>query len=319
VSPSPNADSLGPSEVPVLLKTVRRAWRKLALATLAGASVMLLIVLLRASRYESHGIFVPQSRRAAPNGISGLAAQLGVAVTSDGVASPSFYAELLSGDELLGRAVDSLITEGADSTHTLADRLGAVGATSEQRREDAVRRLRRAVDASVNLKTGTVRVSVRLPNAELAANTVTRLLAVLNEMNVEFRQTTAAAEHHFAAERAAAVRLELAQAEERLRFFLQANRRYETSPELVLEYQRLQREVSRQESLLTTLLQMVEQARLDEVRDTPTVSLVERPRVPAWPDRSRDPFLVVLGAAVGAVLMAAWVLRQASRTIGSVN
>jgi uncharacterized protein involved in exopolysaccharide biosynthesis len=291
---------------------LRHEWRRVAFAALAGAAVMLLFVLVRPRRYEAHGIFLPQTRRSAPSAITGLAAQLGVNMSTDGAASPAFFAELLTGDELLGRAVDSKIAVGSDSSRTLAEQLGATGATDEERREDAIRRLRHAVDVAVNLKSGTVRLSVRLARPDLAANTVTRLLAILNDMNVESRQSSGTAEHRFATDRAAAAHAALDTSEDALRVFLQRNRRYDTAPELVLEYQRLEREVTRHESLLTMLLQMVEQARLDQVRDTPMLSVVERPRAPARPDRSGDLMLVVMGGAVGAVLSMGFVIRKSA-------
>ena len=80
------------------------------------------------------------------------------------------------------------------------------------------------------------------------------------------------------------VRRDLQEAENRLAGFLKVNRDYQNAPDLRFQYDRLNREVSIQQQLFVSLAQSFEQAKIDEVRDTPVISVVEAPEVPARPD-----------------------------------
>jgi hypothetical protein len=82
------------------------------------------------------------------------------------------------------------------------------------------------------------------------------------------------------------------------RAFLESNRLWENAPLLVVEHGRLQREVLRRESVLTALLQSLEQARIAEVRDTPVITVLQAPFLPPGPDERR----LLLAAALGIVL-----------------
>jgi uncharacterized protein involved in exopolysaccharide biosynthesis len=88
----------------------------------------------------------------------------------------------------------------------------------------------------------------------------------------------------------------LVAAEGRLETFLTANRQL-ASPQLVVERDRVQRDVVMQQQVVTTLMQSREEARLREVRDTPVILVLESPRVPI----ERDPRHTVVRAALGAI------------------
>src|SRR5205814_260548 len=129
------------------------------------------------------------------------------------------------------------------------------------------------------------------------------------EFNTKRRQTQAAVERQFIEARLAEVRDEVATAEERLARFLRTNRLFQTSPELGFEHDRLDREVMLRQQLYTSLVQAYEQARIDEVRNTPVIVVVEQPRRPVKPE-SRGllvkalvslilTFLLAIGAAFG--------------------
>ncbi len=71
------------------------------------------------------------------------------------------------------------------------------------------------------------------------------------------------------------------------------------------------REVSLRQQLFTTIAQSYEQARIDEVRDTPVFTVIEQPVVPVGPDPRYFSLKVVLGAVLGLFLgMLAAVIRD---------
>ncbi|MGH7701841.1 MAG: GNVR domain-containing protein, partial [Gemmatimonadales bacterium] len=98
------------------------------------------------------------------------------------------------------------------------------------------------------------------------------------------------------------VRADLREAEDRLQEFLQRNREFRNSPQLAFEYDRLQREVTMRQQVYTTLAQGYEQARIDEVRNTPLISIVEQPDLPVKPKSRRLILKTLLGLTLGGLL-----------------
>jgi uncharacterized protein involved in exopolysaccharide biosynthesis len=89
-------------------------------------------------------------------------------------------------------------------------------------------------------------------------------------------------------------------AEDALLAFLVQNRRYQDSPQLSFEYNRLQRRVEQQQQLYTSILTAYEQARIEEVRNTPVITVLDSPEGTAR--RSGSTILnVVLGIVLGFV------------------
>ncbi len=66
--------------------------------------------------------------------------------------------------------------------------------------------------------------------------------------------------------------------------FLQHNRDYRGSPQLVFEGQRRQRVVDMDQALVTSLVQSFEQAKIEEVRSVPLITVIDGPVVPQRPD-----------------------------------
>jgi uncharacterized protein involved in exopolysaccharide biosynthesis len=83
-----------------------------------------------------------------------------------------------------------------------------------------------------------------------------------------------------------------------------------TSSELKVRQDRLERDLSVRQRLFASLSETFEQARLEEVRDTPVVTVIESPEIPAQPDRRFLLIKTVLAGAVGTVLMALWLLAR---------
>jgi uncharacterized protein involved in exopolysaccharide biosynthesis len=277
----------------------------LAWALLAAAAVTA-YTLIRPRVYTAVSSFVPQVRRANQGTISTLAAQLGVLLPgAEASQGPAFYADLATSRELLGRLVEEPFTypgDGGNTTMTLVDWYHAKGRSAPERRAYAIDKLREDLTATTVAKTGVVRLEVTLRNAALAAQVNQRLLDLLNDFNLRSRQTQAGQERRFVERRLEEVRADLRAAEDRLAAFMRQNREYTTSPELRFQYDRLSREVSIQQQLFVTLAQSYEQAKIDEVRDTPVISVVEQPEVPARPDRRFLALKTIVALVAGALV-----------------
>lgn len=250
------------------------------------AVVALAASLLQTRMYASDASFAATSRRATSS-ISGVAAQLGLSIsTADAAQSPAFYADLAKSRDILRAAVRA--------RYQIQDRAGPVAGSlielysrltgAPMTEASAAQRLAGHVRADAVTKTGVIRLVVEAERPELATQIADSLLVLLNDFNTKTRQSQAGAERRFAAGRLAEVRHDLAAAEQRLQSFYESNRGdFRQSPQLKFTEQRLLREVENQTTLFTGLTQSYEQARMEEVRDSPVITLIERPADPALP------------------------------------
>lgn len=265
--------------------------------------------LLTPRTWTSHSSFQPQSSGMGGDvgQLAGLAAQFGVQLPQQGQAqSPDFYVALLDSREILARAGARSYGAASDS-EPLSKYYGIDGDAPALTEAKVVRRLAGDIDAQVDIKTGVIHLSVRAKSAELAHQLNAALLDLLNDFNLRTRQSQARAERVFAEQRLGEVRDSLRAAEDRLQGFMQRNRDFRNSPELSFQQDRLVREVALQQGVAQTLLQAYEQAKLQEVRDIPVLTIVEQPEFPPRPDGrglTKKPFLLALLGAFISILIA---------------
>jgi uncharacterized protein involved in exopolysaccharide biosynthesis len=254
--------------------------------------------------FTSSGSFILQSRSSAASGLTGLAVQFGVAVPgNEANQSPQFFADLIGSREILVGILDSLVESTAGSGgRRLIDVLDVVGASEAARRDEAVRTLSNIVTPSVNQRTGLVRVAAQTESSTLSRDIVGLLLRAISRFNVQRRQSQAAAEEQFNEKRLADAQAELRSAEEDLRYFMERNRDYRNSPALQFQQERLSRRVSQKEELYLSLARAYDQARVESVRDTPALMIVESPAVPTRPDSRGILKNATLALFVGATI-----------------
>jgi len=222
---------------------------------------------------------------------------------SDPSQTPAFYVGLIRSREILGKIVDTTYVfqtpDGQRRGHVI-DYMRVGETDSARRREDGIRALRKRVVATSDLQTGVVDVKVSVRYPDLAYQVMQHLLTELNQFNLVTRQSQAAAEKTFTAQRLQEVQRDLRDAEDALQLFLERNRDYRNSPLLTFQQDRLARRVSEQQELYSSLSQAYEQAKIEEVRDTPLFTILEEPELPARPDRRYLLLKVLLGLILGS-------------------
>lgn len=262
--------------------------------------------------YLAVSSLTPEDAASSLSQFAGLAARFGGSVPGLGQSeSMDFYASVLASPALLAEVVTTEFRfakepGGRDSlVGTLQDLYGVDEDTPSERLRLTVKRLQGRVSVSTDRLANVISISVKAPFPELAQRISRRMLDVLNEFNLQKRQTKARAQRVFAEERMGQARAELTAAEELLQRFLEANRTYQTSPRLVFEAARLQRRIEVRQQVYTTLVQAFEQARIDEVRDTPVFTVIQPPEL--FTRRSRSPMVMGILAMFffGAISVAA--------------
>jgi uncharacterized protein involved in exopolysaccharide biosynthesis len=289
-----------------LLMIVVRQRRLVAWCVLAVLIPALILQLLKPATYTATASFRPQGRSSDAGGMSSIAAQFGLSLPAGGAdpgESPAFYVELLHSRGVLNDLADSTYQSDAGRPSSLADLLGIPQSSNPLRRREAVvKRLSAAIGGGLSPRTGIVRVSVTTRSPKLAEQLSSNLLAELNRFNLQGRQFQAAAERQFVERRFGEVNGELRSAEDRLSEFMQQNRNYSNSPTLSFQRDRLAREVDLKQKVSTTLAQSYEQAKINEIRNTPLVTIIEKPELPLDQD-PRGRIKAILFALLGGLLL----------------
>lgn len=321
-SAAQSAARTGPYEDEISLLEVtnlvlRHRYRLLGTA-LAFAALGLLVAFVGRPTYRASASFVPQGSDTRQGRLASLAGQFGVEVPLGESAgeSPAFYAELLRSREILRPVAEAEFefvegTPGSEDAHVVSGRLPDLLRIDEDTPElealEAMEWLREeALDVQTDAETGMVSLSVATPWAGLSHDVAQRLVTLVNEFNLGTRQSRAAAEREFIEARMAEAEDSLLAAEDRLEAFLQANRQFENSPELLFRHDRLQRQVARQQEVVTSLAQAYEEARINEVRNTPVITVVEPAARPLEPESRDIPLNVGLGLVLGGILGLFW-------------
>lgn len=299
----------------------RRLLIGLPLAVMALAVVLSFIV---PAEHTATSRLVPETEQDMPSDIAGMAAQFGVAMGAGQTESLDFYAQLLQSHELLSAvALHEYEFATDDGEETLRGDLITLydidGDSQKERVNAAVKRLDGDLSAIMDRAANVLVLEVRAPWPDLAESINRRILTLVNDFNLERRQSRAAREQAFLEQRVAEAEAELTAAENRLQEFVENNRRYSESPETALEFSRLQRRVDRLQQVYSAMTQNLEQARVDAIRNVPVVTVLDRPEGTAEQTSPRLMVNAVLGFLLGAalaacILLLGEILRSARRS-----
>jgi uncharacterized protein involved in exopolysaccharide biosynthesis len=297
-----------------LLAPLRRRWRLVfgvagALALVAG-----IVLVLLPPVYTGRTTFTPETPTSPSlsgnlSGLASLAGLTGLSTSlSGGSISPEFFTKLTESEEVLRSALRTPFPDPAQPAvrRPLLDLLRVKGDTPAERMDKGVRALRKRLKATADKATSIVTIEVDMRDPALAAAVANRLVELLNQFNLERRQTQSRAQREFTEGRLKVANGELREAEQALEGFLAQNRYFRESPLLLTQEQRLERTLRIKQEVFLTLTTSYEQARVAEVRDTPVLTVID-PAIP--PTRRAGPHraLGVAVALLGGLLLGAGV------------
>jgi uncharacterized protein involved in exopolysaccharide biosynthesis len=294
------------SLIQIAAAAVRR-WRLLVGVPVTVAAVVVAYTLLQPRQFAAKAALSSASNNSA--GAAGLAAQLGFGLPGgDPTQSPEFVAQMIKSPATLRRVVDTdfaFVENGRERRAAFADIYEIQPGSPDLRREMAVLEMGRHLSVTTDPATGIIRLQFAAFSPQLALAVTQRILAMLDTVNLERRQATARAEREFTESRLVIAQAALRQAEGDLERFLKANRVYQDDPHLVVEHERLARQVDFRQQIATSLAQRAEQLGLDAARNTAMVTLLEAPILPQYPEGRHLAFRVavsVLGSGLAVLL-----------------
>ncbi|HJP61408.1 MAG TPA: hypothetical protein VJ865_15480 [Gemmatimonadaceae bacterium] len=298
---------------------LRSRWQILGTALFAAVLTSTILLALP-KKYVTTVSFIPVASplaSMAAAGLGGLASQLGVSLPgADPSLSPDFYANLLSTPDVQRPLVETphVVRTGADTVRGSFIQLYDINkGDSGKTIAEALRVLSgRVMRVSFDRQTSVVQVSITTKWRDLSFQMAQQVLTLVNEFNLNRHQQQNAEQQRFLGERVAVAQTELRAAESTLENFLLRNRSYQNDPSLLFAHDRLQQEVTLRQNVYMMLLQGFEQARVEAVRTTPSISVVEQPRLALRFERRGILFKAVFAFIIGTLVAYLLVLLRAS-------
>ena len=302
--------------------TILRGWRLIITVPVILAIAAGTWSLTRDRAYSASASFVQQPGEGRDVGGAGaIAEQFGLRLNTDRGRSPEFYVELLRSISVLRQAVETEYelqkVDGERWKGTLIEYWELDETTGVLPPwHQAADALNGAISTSVSRETGVLTLTVTSGSPSLAEQIAARLMELLNDFNLQVRQSRAHEESRFISGLLADARAELLAAEKALQDFLRQHRGFRNSPEMLFEHDRLQRHVTMRHEVYASLLRSHEQAQIDAVRNLPLFTVIDSPAGSAEPRgrgtvlRTMLAFLVGLLIAVFIAFMAEFVRRS---------
>tara|TARA_Y100001970_G_C14136709_1_gene804683 strand:+ start:68 stop:1138 length:1071 start_codon:yes stop_codon:yes gene_type:complete len=151
-------------------------------------------------------------------------------------------------------------------------------------------------------------LSIKAKEPIFARDLATALIEELDAHQKKYNKSKTSEARLFIEERIDETRKELESAEEKLKNFRDRNRRIENSPSLQLEETRLVREASVLTGVYTTLKQQLETTKIEEVKESNYVIVLDPPEAPLDRAYPRKKMMVIFTGIIGLFLGVAFAL-----------
>lgn len=239
--------------------------------------------------------------------MSGFAAQFGLNISQNDSEPKWAYSEIIKSRTLAraalkhrfdtvefgkGKTLLEILTSGNNAQEIGYEKLERIG----------VQKLLKMIQVIEDQKNSILNLKIRSKEPKLSADINEAIIQELDKHQKKYNKAKTGNTKKFIEERIATTKKDLINAEESLKVFRDRNRRMENSPTLLLEQQRLGREVTVLTSVYTTLKQQYETTKIEEVKESEYVIVLDPPEVPLFRSKPNKKLMVVLAGFLGVGL-----------------
>ena len=151
-------------------------------------------------------------------------------------------------------------------------------------------------------RTGLIKVNIEMESPSLAAEVANFIGSEIQSYIQKQNSAQAAKEKLFISDRLIVVKAELEDLETNLKNFKERNRGYEVSPDLFMKYSQKLREVEAKQQVYVTLQQQLELARINEVKQTPIINILDDARPPVNKSKPNRAIITILFILSGLLI-----------------
>lgn len=284
--------------------------------------------------YMTSAKLLPINESARSSEIAGLASQFGVnfgeQIKSINISSSVMYPEIIQSTRLANILLDERFdTEKYGSGQKLIniimkDRDSTIVWSDKDRRK-ASRRLLKMFSAKKDRSLPLITLTVYTDESKFTYSLASAIIETLEDLINTFKISQVREKKLFIENRIIEVQIELKKKEDDLKIFREKNRDIMFSAKLLIEQERLLRDVQVQTELYITLRTQYEMVRIEEVQNNSLIQLLDPPKVPDYPVRPRPKrdyfFAVIIGLILptGFIFFKEWYLENKHELLSFKN
>ncbi len=254
--------------------------------------------------YEAYIKFITKTKSNTPSNASNLAAQFGISLNMNQVEAKWNYREILTSRtiarQMLRRKFD---TDKYGLQKTLLQIMTFPESNINNILESkAVDNFIKKINFSENKKTGVGTLKMSSFEPSFSVSLINVLIEELESHQKKYSRETNSKARVFIEGRISAIGKELSQAENKLKDFTISNRRMENSPLLLLERDRINRDVSVLTSVYTVLKSQLENTKIEEVKESEFILILDPAEEPIFKSAPIKRTIVLKFGIVGLLL-----------------
>lgn len=260
-------------------------------------------------RYTARTSILPElskERALGLAGLSSLAEATGLNVGETPVSK--LYPMIIKSERILRAAIyEKYETASHVNPITLADYWEIDSKDSNAQIDKTLRLFRERMDVSFDMRLGTVTLEIEMEEAQLAADVANRITQELDDYTRTKRRTNASLQREFIEERIGEVEKTLERSEVTLKEFRERNRRVADSPQLLLEQERLSRDLEINSTIFIELKKQLEVAKIEEIKNISLINVLDAARPPvrrSYPVRREFALFGFFGGVLAALAYA---------------
>lgn len=137
------------------------------------------------------------------------------------------------------------------------------------------------------------------PDPILSAQIGRKVILELQKLQIDFNLSELIDQKEFIGNRLQEVEIELYKAESKLKVFREHNLQINLSPSLLLEQERLEREINIQTEIYISLKQQLEQIKINETKSITSVRIINEPSIPVERSKPKKKLIILLSGLIG--------------------
>jgi uncharacterized protein involved in exopolysaccharide biosynthesis len=285
--------------------------RKLIVSVVGVVTVLAVIYSLILPEYfKSTATILPETEKSKLAGLGNLSELASLAGVSTGeVSLTRLYPTIIKSESVLRNVIYAKYqTKKFKDSVNLIQFWEIKGKTPAEAYEAALKALGNELDVSLDMKTGVVSLSIETREPQLSADILNNTTSELDRFIRTKRTTNASEERKWIEGRLVEVKGDLEKSERVLKEFRENNRRVIDSPQLLMEQERLIREVQINSTLYIELKKQYELAKIEEIKNIPIINVMDPARPAARkarPKRSAIVLTVFTLSFLGSLLFVA--------------
>ncbi len=258
--------------------------------------------LLQKDTYIATATILPESEDRTIGQFAQFAGVMSMAGLSPGQLSETeVYPAMMKSETILHEVIYKKYETGEyDEPVNLIEFWDITGRTEREQYQETLRKLREeTLSIEIARDSRIISVSVKTYDPYLSADIANTIADKLDEYVLTKRRTRASQQRKWLDLRLAEVHSDLVRAEEALKDFRLKNRRIGDSPELLMDQERLLREVEMHAGVFLELTKQHEMIKVQEIRDMPVVQVLDYAAPPVNSSGPGKRRMLIIGALLG--------------------